>query len=66
MEPAFVNRNHTEETFCASQSVHSASRWMDKVMDKTIDVGKTGATGFGFKWQQSEERKMCYALEFGG
>lgn len=45
---AFVNGNHTEETFWASQSVHSASRWMDKVMGKTIDVGKTGATGFGF------------------
>lgn len=45
---AFVNGNHTEETFWASQSVHSASRWMDKVMDKTTDIGKTGATGLGF------------------
>uniref|UniRef100_F7EJ32 Zinc finger CCCH-type containing, antiviral 1 n=1 Tax=Callithrix jacchus TaxID=9483 RepID=F7EJ32_CALJA len=60
---ALVNGKYRGKTLWASTFVHDALTGSSKVADETIDVGKTGATGFGLTMAVMGEKDMLHGSQ---
>uniref|UniRef100_A0A2K5QYB1 Zinc finger CCCH-type containing, antiviral 1 n=1 Tax=Cebus imitator TaxID=2715852 RepID=A0A2K5QYB1_CEBIM len=58
-----VNGKYRGKTLWASTFVHDALNGSSKVADKTTDVGKTGATGFGLTMAVMGEKDMLHGSQ---